>query len=90
MKTFIIVFAALTVTTAAFADAGGPIRNGSKCWAMADQRGYGFWDKCARGQRLSDINQRQGLRDTPQPETITSVTSGADGAGGGGGGGGGR
>ena len=87
MKTLILALAALTITSSAFADAGGPVRNGNKCWAATDQRGYGFWDKCATGQFLAQINQRQGLHSVPQPVTQVSATQGGGDGGGGGGGG---
>ena len=86
MKTTILVLAALTVTTTAFAEAGGPIRSGNKCWASTDQRGYGFWDKCASGQLLAQINQRQGVFGVTHAvtQTTTSFGGGDGGAGGGG------
>jgi hypothetical protein len=87
MKTTILVLAALTVTTTAFAEAGGPIRSGNKCWAATDQRGYGFWDKCATGQLLAEINQRQGLHSVPAPVSpVSAFQGGGDGGGSGGGG----
>lgn len=88
MRTALLVLAALTVTTTAFAEAGGPIRSGNKCWAATDQRGYGFWDKCATGQLLAQINQRQGLHNVPAPVSpVSALQGGGDGGGGGGGGG---
>ena len=88
MKTIILALAALSVTTAAFAEAGGPIRSGNKCWAATDQRGYGFWDKCAAGQLLAEINQRQGLHGVTHAVTMTATSfGGGDGGGAGGGGG---
>jgi hypothetical protein len=87
MKTFILVVATLAVTTSAFAEAGGPVRQGNKCWAASDARGYGFWDKCATGHYLSEINQRQGLTNVPQPVTPTALSNGGGDGGGGGGGG---
>jgi len=87
MKTLILALAALTVTTAAFAEAGGPIRSGNKCWAVTDQRGYGFWDKCATGQLLAQINQQQGIYGITHAVTRTTTSfGGGDGGGGGGGG----
>jgi hypothetical protein len=86
MKTLILALAALTVTTAAFAEAGGPISSGNKCWAATDQRGFGFWDKCATGQFLAEINRQQGLRSIPAPVTpVNVIQGGGDGGGGGGG-----
>ena len=86
MKTVILVLAALTVTTSAFAQGGGPIRQGNKCFALTDQRGYGFWDKCAQGAVLADIQQRQGTHGVTHAATITNPTQGGGGDGGSGGG----
>jgi hypothetical protein len=87
MKTIILVLATLTVTTSAFAQAGGPIRSGNKCWAVTDQRGYGFWDKCATGNFLTEINQRQGTHGITHAVTMTATSfGGGDGGGAGGGG----
>jgi len=86
MKTAILVLAALTVTTTAFAEAGGPVRSGNKCWAATDQRGYGFWDKCASGQFLTQINQQNGTLGVTHALTRTTTSfGGGDGGGGGGG-----
>jgi hypothetical protein len=86
VKTFILVVAALTVSTAAFAEPNGPARRGNKCWVTMDQRGFGFWDRCATGQELSDRNRQEGLHlQTPQPKTRSNM--GLAGPGGGGGGG---
>ena len=87
MQTVILAFAALTVTTAAFAEAGGPVRNGNKCWAVTDQRGFGFWDKCAAGQVLAQINKQQGTFGITHAVTMTTTSfGGGDGGGSGGGG----
>ena len=86
MKTLILVLAALTVTTTAFAQAGGPTRSGNKCWAATDQRGFGFWDKCATGQFLAQINQQHGTRGITHAVTTTNPSSGGGDGGGGGGG----
>ena len=85
MKTLILVLAALTVTTSAFAQNGGPMRQGNKCFAITDQRGYGFWDKCAQGQLLADIQQRQGVHSVTHAATQFDVSNGGGGDGGGGG-----
>ena len=87
MKTLILALAALTVTTAAFAEAGGPIRSGNKCWAATDQRGFGFWDKCASGQFLAQINRQHGTFSVTHAVTMTTTSfGGGDGGGSGGGG----
>jgi hypothetical protein len=89
VKTFILVVAALTVSTAAFAEPNGPTRRGDKCWVVMDQRGFGFWDRCATGQELTSRNRQEGLHlKTPQPRTISNVGPAGPGGGGGGGGGG--
>jgi len=86
MKTLILAFAALTMTTAAFAEAGGPVRSGNKCWAATDQRGYGFWDKCATGQLLAQISQQTGTHGVTHAATMTTTSfGGGDGGGAGGG-----
>ncbi len=89
MKTFVLVFAALTISTAAFAvDGSGPVRRGDKCWSGSDQRGFGFWDRCASKELTEQRNKYQGYdRSMPQPRTMPSDVR--DGGGGGGGGGGG-
>jgi hypothetical protein len=86
MKTIILAFAVLSVTTAAFADSNGTTRRGDKCWAATDARGFGFWDKCAEGQMLVDRNKQEGLRrDMNQPRTQSNIGTAGPGGGGGGG-----
>ena len=88
MKTFILVAAALTVSTAAFAEPNGPVQRGDKCWVTMDQRGFGFWDRCATGQELVSRNRHEGQhRAIPQPRTISNMGPAGPGGGGGGGGG---
>ncbi|MDI3469341.1 MAG: hypothetical protein OJF62_001404 [Pseudolabrys sp.] len=89
MKRFLLVAAALVISTSAFADAGGPIVRGHKCWAQTDQRGFGFWDQCADRHELARRAGRDGLT-TLYPAAVTvgvgSTISNGDGGGGGGGG----
>ena len=85
MKTLILVLAALTVTTSAFAQGGGPVRSGNKCWAATDQRGFGFWDKCATGHLLAEISKETGTHGFSHAATMTTTSFGGDGGSGGGG-----
>jgi hypothetical protein len=89
MKRFILVLAAVAISTSAFAQAGGPVRQGSKCWANMDQRGFGFWDKCASTRESALRGQQQGLTnpvDGPRTVGIDTIANGGGGGGAGGGG----
>jgi len=87
MKTFVLALAALSITTGALAESNGPVRRGDKCWVTMDQRGFGFWDKCASGQELATRNRQEGLRlDIAQPQTRSNMGPAGPGGGGGGGG----
>jgi hypothetical protein len=88
MKRFLLVAAAIVISTSAFAQAGGPVRQGNKCWVLTDARGFGFWDQCADQKELDRENKgHRGMFD----RAVTSSTGvGVGGDGGGGGGGGGR
>jgi hypothetical protein len=93
MKRLILVLAAVAISTSAFAQAGGPIRQGNKCWANMDQRGFGFWDQCADAREAAQRGQLQGLTrqvDTPRTVTSVDIANGGGGGGAGGGGNGGR
>ncbi len=48
------------------------MRSGNKCWAATDQRGFGFWDKCATGQFLTQINQQHGTHGFTHAVTMTT------------------
>jgi hypothetical protein len=87
MKRFLLVMAALAISTSAFAQANGPVRQGNKCWAITDQRGFGFWDTCASHQEILDRNKRSGTRDIYDQARTNYDTSMPGGGGGGGGGG---
>ena len=90
MKTIILAFAVLAVSTAAFAqsDGSGPVRRGDRCWSESDQRGFGFWDRCAGMDLQAARNKYHGQdRNIPQPMTMPQgVKDGGSGGGGGGGG----
>jgi hypothetical protein len=91
MKRLILVLAAVAISTSAFAQGGGPIREGGKCWANTDQRGFGFWDACADRAELAQRGRQQGLtRQFDQPRTIAgdNIANSAGGGGGAGGSGG--
>jgi len=91
MKRLILVLAAVAISTSAFAQANGPVRQGGKCWANTDQRGFGFWDACADAREIAQRGQLQGLtRNFDQPRTVAAdnISNSAGGGGGGAGGGG--
>ena len=89
MKRLILVLAAVAVSTSAFAQAGGPVRQGTKCWANTDQRGFGFLDTCADAREIAQRGREQGLtRQFDAPRTVTAIDVGNGGGGGGAGGGG--
>jgi hypothetical protein len=93
MKRLILALAAVAISTSAFAQAGGPIRQGNKCWAVTDQRGFGFLDQCADAREVAARGQLQGLtRQFDQPRTVAAdnIGNAAGGGGGGAGGGGGN
>jgi len=90
MKRFLLVIAAVVISTSAFADAGGPTRKGNKCWAVTDHaRGFGFWDHCADTTQGLDVDKHQGrtLKFDRAATPDSGVGNGGDGGGGGGGGG---
>jgi hypothetical protein len=90
MKQFLLVVAALAVSTSAFAQAGAPVRQGTKCWAVTDQRGFGFLDQCADPREIAEL-KKYGHLGLAMPKTITgSSISNSGGGGGEGGGGGGK
>lgn len=68
-------------------DAGGPLKQGNKCWVYTDSRGAGFWDACD-----SSVRTPRGisLRGRSESEIIAIESGGGGDGGGGGGGGGGR
>jgi hypothetical protein len=89
VKTLFVVIGLVAVSTSAFADAGRPVRQGDKCWAITDSsRGFGYWDKCAAGHDLAQRNQLLGLNPRT-PRAVTQVDTSDDGGAGGGAGGGG-
>jgi hypothetical protein len=88
MKRVLLLAAALMISTSAFADAGGPIVRGHKCWAQTDPRGFGFWDQCADRHELAQRASRDGLT-TLYPAAVTVEIDSTIGNGGGGGSGGG-
>lgn len=89
MKRILLVLAAVAISSSAFAY-GGPVRQGNKCWAKVDQRGFGFWDRCADPQLRARLNRQQGIyRSFDRSRTVIGGTVG-NGAGGGGAGGGGN
>jgi hypothetical protein len=93
MKRLILVLAAVAVSTSAFAQANGPVRQGGKCWANTDQRGFGFWDACADRTELAQRGRQTGITVTfDQPRTVAAdnISNSAGGGGGGAGGGGGN
>jgi hypothetical protein len=95
MKQFLLVVAALAVSTSAFAQAGGPVRQGTKCWAVTDQRGFGFLDQCADPQEIAKRGKQDGrIGRFDEARTVSADTigngSGGGGSGAGGGGNGGR
>jgi hypothetical protein len=94
MKRFLLVAAALVISTSAFAGAGSPVRQGNKCWAETDrQRGFGFWDQCAdRAEiaRRAIIEGRQGRFDEAVTISADALANAGGGGGGGGAGGGGN
>jgi hypothetical protein len=91
MKRLILVLAAVAISTSAFAQGGGPVRQGNKCWANMDQRGFGFWDECAGHTEAAQRGRQQGLTRTfDVPRTIGGDNIANTAGGGGGGGGGGR
>jgi hypothetical protein len=90
MKRLLLVVAAVAVSTSAFAQAGGPVRQGNKCWAAMDQRGFGFWDQCADTREVTRRGQQQGLTrafDLPSTIAADNIANSAGGGGGAGGGG---
>jgi hypothetical protein len=93
MKRLILVLAALAISTTAFAQAGSPVRQGNKCWAATDQRGFGFWDVCADRQETARRGLEQGRTgsfDAPRTVAADNIGNAAGGGGGAGGGGNGR
>ena len=89
MKRFIFVVAALAISSSAFAQGNGPVRQGNLCWAAMDQRGYGFWDSCADAREIALRNREDGRRDKhDEPRTFIRDMNTFGGGGGGGGGGG--
>jgi hypothetical protein len=89
MKKFLLVLAAIVISTSAFAQANGPVRQGNKCWAAIDQRGFGFWDSCADRQEIVERGKQDGRHFTFDEARTVSPDSIGNAAGGGGGGGGG-
>jgi hypothetical protein len=88
MKKFLLVLAAVAISTSAFAQTNGPVRQGGKCWAAIDQRGFGFWDSCAGRQEIAQRGKEDGRRGTFDEARTTNRDSIGNAAGGGGGGGG--
>lgn len=89
MKRILLVIAALAMSSSAFASAGGPIRQGDKCWAAVDQRGFGFWDECADPRTRARRNRQDGIyRTFDRSRTVIGGTIGNSAGGGGAGGGG--
>jgi hypothetical protein len=93
MKQVLLAIALVAIAGTAFAEAGRPIRQGGKCWAITDARGFGYWDHCAAGHELVARNRERGFDpNTPRARTQLDLFD-YDGAGGGGasaGGGGGN
>jgi hypothetical protein len=92
MKALFVAMGLVAVSTSAFAQPGGPIVQGNKCWAITDGRGFGYWDSCATGPLLEQRNRDIGVNPRT-PRALTQLDNndygGAGGAGGGAGGGGG-
>ena len=60
MKRVLLIAGIVAISTAAFAQANGPIRQGNKCWAVTDQqRGFGFWDNCADSMDCNALLSRK-------------------------------
>lgn len=90
MKRILFVMAVLATSTSAFADANGPIRQGNKCWAINDSRGFGYWDTCASRQELQESAKYKGvITMIDEARTQGNRGSGEGGGSGGGSGGGG-
>jgi len=93
MKRALIAIALVTVSSAAFAEAGRPLVQGKKCWAITDGRGFGYWDQCAGYVERAERNRAIGLRPNI-PRAVSQLDlvdfDGAGGAAGDGGGGGGN
>src|SRR5581483_6392421 len=99
MKRVLFAMAVLAVSTSAFAqsriDPNGPIRQGGKCWAVSDPRGFGYFDSCASKSEAAEINKNKGVTTVEIDVAKSQIergsgTSGDGGGGGGGGGGSGR
>jgi hypothetical protein len=99
MKRILFVMAALTVATSAYAapasnyaDPNGPIRQGTKCWAISDARGFGYWDTCASREVMQETAKLKGITTlldeaTTQGNRGSGEGGGSGGSGGSGGGG---
>jgi len=85
------VVAILAISSSAFAQMNGPVRQGSKCLATTDQRGFGFLDQCADAREIAERGRQDGRRGRfHEARTAIPDSFGNGGGGGAGGGGNGR